>query len=483
MFQPSIPNFDRVFGDKGNRISIIGTGHLGGKAQGLVMINDVLTAQQKEDDFPEIDVNIPNMVVIGTDIFDSFMQQNKLFDIAYSDLPDDDIVHSFQKADLPFEILGDLRALISQAHKPLAIRSSGLLEDATHEPFAGIYATKMIPNNQSDIDTRFRKLVEAIKFVYASTFFQNAKDYLKMTNHRLGDEKMAVIIQEVVGKRHYSRFYPELSGVARSYNYYPVGSATHEDGVVNLALGLGKSVVDGGASWAYSPAYPKVPPPFGSMEELLDHSQTEFWSINTGEPPAYDPTNETEFMLLENLTTAELDNTLERIVSTYDHQSGRLTIGTGKKGPRALTFAPLLVLDVLPLNRLVKKLLKVCETELNASVEIEFAMTFDPHWFGFLQVRHMVVSSEVIEISIEEQSRERVLAASGSVLGNGINNDIRDIVYVIPEGQNLQRAASIVPELARINAKLMNKSLPYLLIVFGRLGSSDQTSGIPVIWR
>ncbi len=239
---------------------------MGGKAEGLAYIRDILHSNLYQENFSDIKITIPSMAILCTDVFDSFMKQNQLFDIAYSDLPDDRIAYSFQKAELPFEVLGDLRSIVDQVHTPLAIRSSSMLEDTKKEPFAGIYHTKMIPNNEYDPDVRFRQLIEAIKFVYASTYFKAPKVYRKTIGHKDNDEKMAVIIQELVGKRYRSRFYPEMAGVARSYNYYPLRPARPEDGVVNLALGLGKTVVDGGISWVFSPAFPKAEPPLPGLQ-------------------------------------------------------------------------------------------------------------------------------------------------------------------------------------------------------------------------
>jgi hypothetical protein len=481
-FRSSVVNFNRDFLISDVPISRIGQGELGGKAQGLVFIRDILNAEFHANDFPEIHIGIPSLLVICTEVFDAFMERNNLSELTLTDIPDDRIAHAFQRADLPFEVLGDLRALIEQVHTPLAIRSSSLLEDARHEPFAGIYATKMIPNNQYDPDTRFQKLVEAIKFVYASTFFKAAKNYRRATGHRDEDEKMAVIVQEVVGKRYANRFYPELSGVARSYNYYPVKPAKPEDGVVNLALGLGKIIVDSGISWPYSPAYPKIEPPFGSVENLLENTQNEFWVVNMGEPFEYDPTKETEYLLLENFMAAEKDSALRYLASTYDPHSGRLFIGTPSKGPRALTFAPILILQEIPLNDLMISLLTVCQKALGQPVEIEFAMTFNPHRFGFLQVRTMVAPEEDVHISNIEFSGEKVLVACDSALGNGVIDTIRDIVYIKPENFSLRDTRKIVPELAQYNQKLLESQRPYLLVALGRLGTTDPWLGIPIDW-
>lgn len=462
------------------RSHLIGTGSLGGKAQGLAFIQEFLEKHYKSTEFPHIDFEIPSLATICTDVFDSFMDQNNLYEIAYSDQSNDRIAHAFQQAELPFEVLGYLRSLVSWHNTPLAVRSSSLLEDALYLPFAGVYATKMTPNNQFSVDERFNKLVEAIKFVYASTFFKSAKDYIQATKHNIQDEKMAVTIQEVIGKQFGKRFYPELSGVARSYNYYPMGRAKPEEGVVSLALGMGKTVVDGGVTWTYSPAYPKVDPPYRTVSELLKNSQTEFWSVNMGDPPDYDPINETEYMLLENLTIAEADGALRYLASTYNAYSDRLVLGISSQGARVLTFAPLLVLKEIPLNDLLLKLLEICEEALKGPVEIEFAMTFNPNRFGFLQVRPMAVFSDEIDIQDDELHGENILASTDTVLGNGTLNHIQDIVYVKPETFNFKHTRDIALELSKMNRALVSEGRPYLLVVYGRLGTTDPWLGIPV---
>jgi hypothetical protein len=340
----------------------------------------------------------------------------------------------------------------------------------------------MIPNNEYDPDVRFRQLTEAIKFVYASTYFKAAKVYRKTIGHQYKDEKMAVIIQELVGKRYRTRFYPEVAGVARSYNYYPLRPAKPEDGVVNLALGLGKTVVDGGISWAFSPAFPKAVPPFMSSPDMLVNTQTEFWVVNMGEPPQYDPINEGEYISLENISAADEDESLQYIASTYNALSSRLSIGTGFKGPRVLTFAPILLLNLVPFNDLIKSLLSICEHSLGTPVEIEFAMTFNPHRFGFLQVRAMAIPTDVVHVSEAEMEGANVVISSDGVLGNGIEESIMDVVYVIPERFELKNTKAIVPELEQFNDKLLGAGRPYLLIAFGRLGTIDPWLGIPVQW-
>ena len=475
-------DFKRNFLDPATPISCLGTGELGGKAEGLAFIRDILHSKLDQEKFSDIKVEIPSMAILCTDVFDSFMKRNQLSDLAYTDLPDDRIAYAFQKADLPFEVLGDLRSIIEQVHTPLAIRSSSMLEDTKNEPFAGIYHTKMIPNNEYDPDVRFRQLIETIKFVYASTYFKAAKSYRKTIGHKDEDEKMAVIIQEIIGKRYRNRFYPEVAGVARSYNYYPMRPARPEDGVVNLALGLGKTVVDGGISWAYSPAFPKAEPPFMATPDMLVDTQIDFWVVNMGEPPKYDPINEGEYITQENITAAEEDNSLKYVASTYNIVASRLSIGIGFKGPRVLTFAPILLLNLVPFNDLMKSLLMICEQSLGTPVEIEFAMTFDPHRFGFLQVRAMAVPTDVVHVSEEDMEGESILIASNGVLGNGIIENIKDIVYVKPESFELKHTKAIVPDLELFNDRLLRAGLPYMLIAFGRLGTADPWLGIPVQW-
>lgn len=482
-----ISPFSRHFFSSEEVMTGIGSGSIGGKASGLAFIKKTIASQFDSSGFKDISVGIPKFIVIATDVFDCFMERNKLDPDSFSGMENDRIAHAFQKAEFPAEFLGDLRSLIASVQTPLAIRSSSMLEDAMYEPFAGVYATKMIPNNQPDVDARFRKLAEAIKFVYASTYFTSARDYIQLTSRSARDEKMAVIIQEVVGRRQNERFYPHISGVARSHNFYPMGSATQQEGIVNLALGLGKTIVDGGIVWSYSPAYPRATPPFSSSAELLKQTQTEFWAINMGKPPEYDPIRETEYMVQCPLSNAELDGTLSYVASTYRPQDDRLVMGTGPDGPRALTFAPLLVGNEIPLNPLLKELLRICEEAVECAVEIEFALTLGPKQalparFGFLQVRPMVVSSAQIEISGDEMAGSRVIAASQTSLGNGIIEDISNVVFVNPEVFEAKHTPQIAHELRDINRKLLADKTPYILIGFGRWGSSDPWLGIPVEW-
>ncbi len=479
--------FDRRLVDSSGIFSYIGSGSIGGKAQGLAFIKDALVSQIDPKGLHGLTLGIPTLTVIATDVFEQFMRQNNLYDMALSDVSDEEISLPFLKADLPADIVGDLWALSQRIHHPLAIRSSSLFEDAMHEPFAGVYETKMIPNNQHDPEARFRSLVEAIKFVYAATFFKAAKEYIKTTGQTVENERMAVIIQEIVGNRIGDRFYPHISGVARSYNYYHTGNAKAEDGIVNLALGLGKTVVDGGKTWNYSPAYPNAIPPYKNLGDMMKATQTDFWAVNMGKPPEYNPMKETEYLINVKLSEAEKDGVLDNLVSTYDLQNDRLIIGMTGRGPRILTFAPILDLDEIPLNELIKNLLKLCEDVMGHQVEMEFAVTLNSDGegggrFGLLQVRPMFVSRAVVTVEMEDLEKPNVLLASEDALGNGAMNNITDVVYLKKAGFNENESHIIASEFEAINHQLIAGGSQYLLIVFGRLGTTDPPFGIPVNW-
>jgi hypothetical protein len=484
--QPSsIASFDRRFFTGKETLTAIGRGSLGGKANGLALLRDILDRHLAPSYRPAVEIVVPTLTVITTEFFDLFMQQNNLFEVAQSGQRDDLIAAAFQKADLPAQLVGDLRALITQVQTPLAVRSSSLLEDAMFEPFASVYATKMIPNNQMSPDARFLKLVEAVKFVYASTFFKDAKNYIQATRHATADEKMAVIIQEVVGVRHADRFYPHISGVARSYNFYPLGNARPADGVIDLALGLGKTIVDDGVAWSYSPAYPKANPPYNTLDDLLSQTQSEFWAINMGWPVEFNPIKETEYMMRFSLAEAEKDGVLQFLASTYRAQDDKIVYGIAERGPRVIDFAPILKFDLIPLNAMLRALLKLCEEALGRMVEIEFALTLDerrgaPARFGFLQVRPMVVSEAEVRIGAEEMTGADILVASEAALGNGLLENIQDIVYVKPEKFSVHHSEAVASELEIVNHGLVSSGRPYLLIGFGRWGTSDPQAGIPV---
>lgn len=482
--QPS--PFERTLPRSGAEFTRIGKGEIGGKASGLSFAKTLISEQVQPKTNGKFRIDVPGLTILGTGIFDAFMKHNRLWELPFEELSDDRIAHAFQQADLPAEFTGDLWALIDKVHTPLAVRSSSLLEDAMYRPFAGIYGTKMTPNNQNDTKSRFIKLIEAIKFVFASTFFKDARDYIRGIGRKSEEEKMAVIIQEVVGSRHDNLFYPLISGVARSYNFYPVGNARPEHGIGSLALGLGRSIVDEGVGWNYSPAFPKSPPPYGTIDDLLKMSQRKFWAINMGKPAEYNPVRETEYMEHLDVDTAENSGALRLVASTYIAESDRLYPGTGRAGPRVLNFAPILELSTLPLNDAVKLLLSTFEDTLETKVEIEFALSYDQRSgetrLGFLQVRPMVVSEEVVELSLEDMQTSNTLVASESVLGNGTISAIRDIVFVRPDRFEPQHSRQIAAEVEKLNFQLFADKIPYLLIGFGRWGSADPWLGIPVNW-
>jgi len=480
------PPFDRNFFKSAEDFTVIGDGELGGKAHGLAFAKRMIEEASLAESIPDLQVGIPRLTVLATEVFEQFMAQNDLYEVALAEGSDERIAHAFLKAALPPVFVGDLRALISQVHTPLAVRSSSLLEDALHHPFAGVYATKMISNNQATVGDRFKKLVEAVKFVWASTFFRDAKSYMRSIGHAVKDERMAVIIQEVIGERFGERFYPVISGVIRTHNHYPTGAASAEDGVVNLALGLGKTIVDGGVTWTYSPRFPRHSPPYGSTKDLLKNTQTKFWAV-TMEPVPYDPVNESEYLVQCGLDVAEADDVLRFTASTYDARSDRVTLGIGVKGPRVLTFGRILDLNDVPLNEVVERLSDQCKSSLQADVEIEFALMLDrrhglPARFGFLQIRPMMVAGDSVHVNQTDLRHDRTLVASETVLGNGQEDSIADVVYVKPAAFDAKHTPQIAAEIAALNDALVCQNRPYLLIGFGRWGSSDTWLGIPTTW-
>ncbi len=481
----TIPDFTRGTWEAGEIISRIGTGEIGGKGSGLLLLARELLDGLDHEDFPEFRITIPRLVVLGTGVFQSFMDLNDLWDVALSGASDARIANAFSRASLPPEVLGDLRDFISQVDTPLAVRSSSLLEDALNHPFAGVYSTKMIPNNQPDQDTRYQRLDEAIRFIYATTFFASARNYFKGSGQDHSRERMAVLIQEVVGNRHGDRFYPEISGVCRSFNYYPNGAAKPTDGVANLALGLGRQIVDGGLSWGYCPAYPAAPPPFNDVGDRLRSTQTTFWSVNMGTPPPPDPMGETEFLLSDDLATAEKDGVLDHLVSTYDPRSDRLRQGLGSQGPRVLDFGPILVGETLGLNRLIRRMLPLAERTAGCPVEMEFAVDRDPdgrHRVCLLQMRSMVIPEGESKVSPVELNDSGVVLASEHALGHGTKDDIRDIVYIKPDSFDISRSRAVAAEVEKFNNELLAAGRPYILVGFGRWGSSDPWLGVPVDW-
>ena len=482
-----VPLFSRSEGPDRPAVTRIGGGSLGGKAAGLYLIQEEIIPLIDADEILGFSVGVPPMVVLGTDVFDRFMEDNRLWNVIASEPPDDHVALAFQRGEMPVEYVGDLWALIEGMTTPLAVRSSSRLEDDLDHPFAGVYATKMVPNNAFSADQRFCMLLEAIKFVWASTFFASARSAVAAAGKAPEDEKMAVILQEVVGQRAGNRYYPCVSGVGRTYNFYPSGAARASDGVVNLALGLGRTIVDGGRSWGFSPALPKAPPPFNSVGDLLKNTQIRFWAVNMGPADVPDPLRETEYLVDSGLAEAEVDDALRWLVSTYDAGSDRLDPGLGRHGPRALTFAPLVASRLIPFSDLMGQMLDASRTVLDQDVEIEFAVRLDrqhglPADVGFLQVRPMRVVTEGIEVHESMLDDPAAVVASTHVLGNGVQDTIRDIVFIDPDHFDPDTTFEVAAELEDINRRLVADDRPYILIGFGRWGTSDARLGIPVTW-
>jgi hypothetical protein len=478
-----VPRYARSFFDPASRLTRIGDGELGGKARGLVRARDVLAGHAPAPG-SGFELDVPALVVLATGFFERFVESNGLGSLLEDGADDRHVADAFHAAPIPAELVGDLRALAAEVRVPLAVRSSSALEDALGQPFAGVYGTKMIPGDQPDPESRFRALVDAVKFVWASTWFDEARSYLAATTHRGERERMAVIVQEVVGERHGERYYPEISGVARSIGFYPVGGSRPEEGVGHLALGLGKTIVDGGVCWTFSPTRPRATAPFASARERMKATQTEFWSVRVGSAPPYDPMSEAEFLVRAGLGEAESDGALGLLASTYDPAADRLWPGVGRPGARVLDFAPVLVGGELPLAETVRFLLSACEDELGAPVEIEFALSLHPRRtarFGFLQVRPLFVSAEVVDLDAGERAAGRVVVVSEPALGNG-RRRLEDAVYVVPERFDPAATPQIALELESLNRSLLEQGRHCLLIGFGRWGSSDPWLGIPVRW-
>jgi hypothetical protein len=368
----------------------------------------------------------------------------------------------------------------------LAVRSSSLLEDSQYQPFTGVYETFMLANHFADPGLRMRQLEEAIKRVYASTFSQHAKAYVRATPYRLEEEKMAVILQRVVGSAHGNRFYPDFSGVVRSHNFYPVAPMRCEDGIAAVALGLGREVVEGGKCLTFCPRYPRNLIQFSSVDDILANSQSEFWALELDHLATLDPAaslREARF----DLDCAEADGTLQSVGSTYSADNHMVYDGLSRRGARVVSFAPVLKHDVFPLASLLEHLIHIGENGLGRPVEIEFAVRLprthdEPADFGFLQIRPLILSREGEELRMDDVDPERLLCQSQKVLGNGRMEDLRDVVVVDYHRFERSRSTEVARDVAYFNAHLSDARIPYLLIGVGRWGSNDPWLGIPVEW-
>ena len=477
--------FQRDRFDRYSNFARIGEGSLGGKGRGLAFIDNMVKRHPEFEEFDNATVSIPKTVVLCTDIFDEFMDSNSLYQLALSDAEDDTILKAFLRAKLPDRLVEDFFAFFEVVKSPIAIRSSSLLEDSHYQPFAGIYSTYMIPYMEDKYEM-LRMLSDAIKGVYASVFYRDSKAYMQATSNVIDQEKMAVIIQEVVGTQYGDRFYPSISGVARSLNYYPIGDEKAEEGTVSLALGLGKYIVDGGLTLRVCPYHPDQVLQTSEMEIALRETQTQFYALdlkNTGSDFSIDD----GFNLLKiPVREAEKDGSLQYIASTYDPYDMIIRDGIYPGGRKLITFANVLQHGVFPLPRILQMVQEYGQGEMRRPVEIEFAVTLNPQQktgtFYLLQIRPMVDVKADLSEDLNLIPENQLLLKSNNSLGHGIVNDIYDVVYVKTEGYTASNNQLIAYEIEKLNRKFLDEGKHYVLVGPGRWGSSDTWLGVPVKW-
>jgi len=471
-------SFTRIRGDS-----------LGGKGRGIAFIRSLLARYNLEKKYPNVKITVPSTVVVGTLEFDRFISDNNLIGFMNrEDITDQEIAKAFLKSTICEELKADLTKVLQHFKSPLAIRSSSLLEDSQSRPFAGIYSTYMLPNSHKNDAIRLRQLCQAIKLVYASTFFKEPRVYIESTSSKIEEEKMAVIIQELVGNDYGERFYPTFSGVAQSYNFYPVGHQTFEDGIASIAVGLGKTVVGGEKVLRFSPSYPEILPDFSTPKDIFQNSQRELYVLDTSRKKfEFSEQNDVTLKKL-NIDDIKNDGTLKSVTSTYDKDDGMIRDSFSSNGPHLVTFAGILKYDVFPLASLLQDILDIGQQGMGCPIEIEFAVTLGedgktPPTFAILQLRPLVPSHEHCEISLDEKMNwENVFIHSDKALGNGIIKAVKDIVYVPPKTFDSAKTVEIADEIGKMNETLTASSLPYLLIGPGRWGTEDRWLGIPVKW-
>jgi CheY-like chemotaxis protein len=473
-FKPSESSFLRI-----------GDGSLGGKARGLAFVRHLLRTRRIARRFPGVRITVPPAVVLATDMFDQFLTENNLSDFALHCDDNIEIQQRFLDAPLPARLQENLKAFLAEVNYPLAVRSSSLLEDSQYQPFTGVYETFMLGNQQASLDERLCELSEAIKRVYASTFSQHAKAYVRATPYRLEEEKMAVILQRVVGTAHGPRFYPEVSGVVRSHNFYPVPPMIFADGIAAVALGLGRTVVDGGKCLRFCPRYPRNLLQFSSVEDILANTQTEFCALGLdGVPQGGGPGHLKEIRF--GIDVAEGDGTLYPVASTYSADNHAIYDGVSRPGARVVTFAPMLKHNIFPLAAILEVLVRAGEDALGNPVEIEFAVCLqradEPAEFGFLQIRPLTLARDNQDLTIGEVNPSQLICQSTRVLGNGRIENLYDIVVVDSHRFERSRSQEVARSVAHFNAHLSAENRPYLLIGVGRWGSNDPWLGIPVEW-
>ena len=463
----------------------LGEGSMGGKGRGIAFLRYLLARTKFASRYPGIKIGVPQTVVVGTDEFSRFLDDNRLRRAALEARGLAELVHTFMQAELHPGLIEDLRAFVKAVRGPLAVRSSSLLEDSHLQPFAGLYATTMLPNNAEQVEMRLEQLSMAIKLVWLSTFSEDSKAYFKSTPHRLEDEQMAVLIQRVVGRKHGDYFYPTYSGVAQSFNFYPVSHMRAEDGIAELALGLGKTVVEGGSSLRFCPAYPDVLPQFPRPVDWLKASQTRFWALRLDKLSEKWFHNPDATLELCDLSLAEAHGELTQVASTYSPDDQIIRDGISRPGPRVITFSPLLRHEAFPFPRLLEDLLKTCQEAFGCPVEMEFAGNVEPGLrpsFSLLQVRPFISSGRRERVEIAAADINDAWCQTDTALGNGVWTDIRDILYVRPDAFDRSRTKAIAEEIGIFNRELESMGRKYILIGFGRWGSSDPWLGIGVTW-
>lgn len=471
--------------DEYSNFARIGDGSLGGKGRGLAFMGAMVKRYPKLET-ENFNTNIPKTVVICTDIFDEFMETNELLPVALSDADDETILKYFLRASLPASLIDDLMAFFDVVKSPIAVRSSSLLEDSHYQPFAGIYSTYMVPRLDDKYEM-LRLLSDAIKAVYASVFYRDSKGYMTATSNLIDQEKMAVVLQEVVGNRYNDHFYPTISGVARSLNFYPIGNEKAEDGIANIALGLGKYIVDGGQTLRFSPRHPHNILQMSTMDFALRETQTRFYALdlkNLAEQFSIDDSFNLQRL---GLKEADADGSLKYIVSTYDPYDQIIRDGYYPGGRKILSFVNILQHDVFPLAKTLDELLRIGQAEMGRPVEIEFAVNVDPNnhdkaTFYLLQIRPIVDNKEIMDEDLTQVGNEETILSSTSVLGHGIVTDVQDIIYVKSGAFNSSNNQLIAYEIEKLNRRFTEEEKNYVLVGPGRWGSSDHWLGIPVKW-
>ena len=471
--------------DEYSNFARIGDGSLGGKGRGLAFIGAMVKRYPKRES-DNFAVNIPKTVVICTDIFDEFMETNELYPVALGDADDETILRYFLRASLPSRLIEDLMAFFDVVKSPIAVRSSSLLEDSHYQPFAGIYSTYMVPKIEEKYDM-LRTVSDAIKAVYASVFYKDSKAYMTATSNLIDQEKMAIVLQEVVGSRYNDHFYPTMSGVARSLNFYPIGNEKAEDGIANIALGLGKYIVDGGQTLRFSPRHPHSILQMSTMDFALRETQTRFYALDLKNMAETFSVDDAFNLVKLGLKDADAEGSLKYIVSTYDPYDQIIRDGYYPGGRKILSFVNILQHDVFPLADTLDQILRIGQQEMGRPVEIEFAVNMDPSdhtraTFYLLQIRPIVDNKEIMDEDLSLVKNEETILSSTSVLGHGIVGDVQDIIYVKTGAFNSSNNQLIAYEIEKMNRSFTDQEKGYVLVGPGRWGSSDSWLGIPVKW-